>query len=43
MGLWFRRGDRRIQAGARDRLHQSVTFDEFPDAPGPVNRISEQF
>jgi hypothetical protein len=43
MGLWFRRGDRRIQAGARERLHQSVSFDEFPDAPAPVNRISDQF
>ena len=43
MGLWLRRGDRRIQAGARDRLHQSVTFDDFPDAPAPVNRISDQF
>jgi hypothetical protein len=43
MGLWFRRGDRRIQAGARERLHQSVTFDDITDAPAPVNRISDQF
>src|SRR5262245_8920418 len=43
MGLWFRRGDRRIQAGARDRLHESVTFDDFSDAPTPVNRINDQY
>jgi hypothetical protein len=43
MGLWLRRGDRRVQAAARDRLHQSVTFDDVPDPPAPVNRISDQF
>jgi hypothetical protein len=43
MGLWFRRGDRRVHAGARDRLHENVTFDDIPDAPGPVNRIRDQF
>jgi hypothetical protein len=42
LGLWFRRGDRRIQAGARDRLHANVTFDDIPDALGPVNRMSGQ-
>ena len=36
MGLWFRRGDRRIQAGARDRLHQNVSFDNIPGPPAPA-------
>jgi hypothetical protein len=42
LALWFRRGDRRIQADARERLHQAVTFDELPAPPGPVNRIRDQ-
>ena len=42
LGLWFRRGDRRIQAGARDRLHQSVSFDNIPDTSAPGNRIIDQ-
>ena len=42
MGLWFRKGDRKIQAGARDRLHQGVSFDDIPDHTGPVNRIRDQ-
>jgi len=43
MGLWFRRGDRRVHTGARDRLHGSVAFDDIPDVPAPVNRIGDQF
>jgi hypothetical protein len=42
LGLWFRRGDRRIQAGARERLHQSVSFDNIPDGPVPGNRVIDQ-
>jgi hypothetical protein len=40
MGLWFRRGDRRIQAGARDRLHQTVSFDQIPGPPDPARTDS---
>jgi hypothetical protein len=43
MGVWFRRGDRRIQAGTRERLQQNVSFDEFPGPGGPVNRIQDQW
>ena len=42
LGLWFRRGDQRIQAGARERLHQSVSFDNIPDGPAPGTRIADQ-
>jgi hypothetical protein len=39
--LWFRRGDRRIGSKARERIHESVLFENTPDSPGPMNRISE--
>lgn len=42
VGLWFRRGDRRVQTNARDRLHESVSFDDFAEMSGPVNRIRDQ-
>jgi len=37
LALWFRRGDRRIGTKARDRIHESVVFENIPDPPGPVN------
>ena len=42
MALWFRRGDRHIQATARQKLVGGVSFENDP-APGPVNRIADQF
>jgi hypothetical protein len=43
IGLWFRRSDRRVQAGTRDRLHELVSFDEIPESPAPANRIGDRF
>jgi hypothetical protein len=41
LGLWFRRGDRKIKAEL-DRRHDLVTFDDIPAGPdAPVNRISD--
>lgn len=41
MAYWFRRGDRRVGYVARERLHQTVVFDDNLGPPGPVDRISE--
>jgi hypothetical protein len=37
IGLWFRKGDRQIGATARERIHQSVTFETPPDQNGSAN------
>jgi len=42
VGLWFRRGDKGIKAAARQKIESGVTFENDP-APGPVNRIADQF
>jgi hypothetical protein len=39
--LWFRRGDRRIGATTRERLHESVSFENIPGPQGPANPFSE--
>jgi hypothetical protein len=42
VALWFRRGDRGVQRAARQKIESGVTFENDP-APGPVNRIADQF
>jgi len=37
LAFWFRRGDRRVGTKARDRIHESIVFENIPDPPGPVN------
>jgi hypothetical protein len=39
--LWFRRGDKQLQATARRRIEQEASFEDIPDSPSPVNRISD--
>ena len=42
MGLWLRRGDKGVRAAARQKIDSGVNFENDP-APGPVNRIADQF
>ena len=41
LGVWFRRGDRRVRAATERRLQESVSFENIPDDGTPANRISE--
>ena len=41
MALWFRRGDRRVGTQARERIHQSVTFENNPSPVDSADRINE--
>lgn len=40
LGLWFRRGDRRVRAVAA-RRNDHVKFDDGPGPDGPANRITD--
>ena len=42
MAVWFRRGDKNVRAAARQKIEDGVKFEDNP-APGPVNRITDQF
>jgi len=42
LALWFRRGDKGIQAAARRKIEGGAAFEDDP-AGGPVNRIADQF
>jgi len=33
--LWFRRGDRRVGSSTRERIHESVSFENIPGPQGP--------
>jgi hypothetical protein len=39
--LWFRRGDRRVGTTTRERLQESVSFENIPGPQGPANPFSE--
>jgi hypothetical protein len=39
--LWFRRGDRRVGTTTRERLHETVSFENIPGPQGPANPFSE--
>jgi len=39
--LWFRRGDRRVGTATRERIHESVSFENIPGPQGSANPFSE--
>ena len=39
--LWFRRGDRRVGTTTRERIHESVSFENIPGPQGSANPFSE--
>ena len=41
MALWFRRGDRRVGTKARERIHQTVFFENNPSPVASEDRINE--
>lgn len=43
LALWFRRGDKDIQASARRRIEGEAQFENNPEPTAPVNRLTDQF
>lgn len=39
--LYFRKSDRRVSSLARSKIEDQATFDNIPDSPSPVTRISD--
>jgi hypothetical protein len=41
LGVWFRRGDRKVRALTERRLHESVSFENIPESETPAARLSD--